>query len=192
MGILLSIDGSTTATGLSIFDTETKELLKYGVYKCDSKTEPDRRNRIWYMLNGVKEFIDTYHPTQIVMEEVPPAVGNSDTVLALGVLQGGVLCLAKQYGIPAEWISVSTWHSALKFFNGTQEGKSTDNMKQCSVEFANRTYGTQFIYKSKSSKFNQDNESDSVCIGHYYLHRDEYVAEKKKKKEKVAISRKGR
>lgn len=167
---LLSIDGSTTATGWAIYNKDTKELITYGVVKDDGK---DRRERVRNMIDGVKDVINEHNPENIVMEDVPPALNNSDTVLLLGILQGGILGLAKQLNTKIEWISVSTWHSGLKFYDGTKEGKSKENMKRNSIAYANNKYGLNLIYKSPSSKFNQDNESDAICIGDFYLNRDE-------------------
>lgn len=183
MNKLLSIDGSTTATGWAIFNSDTKELINYGVYKSDLK---DRRERIRFMIDGIKTVIKLHNPNQIVMEDVPPSIQNSDTVLALGILQGGVLGLALQLNIPIKWTPVPTWHSDLDFYDGTKEGKSSENMKRKSVEFANNKYGLSLIYKSKTSKFNEDNQSDAICIGCHYL--GNYT----KKEEKYPISRKGR
>jgi len=177
---LLSIDGSTTASGWSIIDKDTFELIDYGVYEKDRKDEPILRNRVIYMIDGIKEVIEKFNPCEIVMEDVPPSVQNSMTVLALGILSGGVLGLAHSKNIPIKYISVATWHSALNFYDGTAKGKETDNMKQQSIKFANEKYGLNLIYKSASSKFNMDNQSDSICIGCFYL--ENYIKKEPKKK----------
>lgn len=183
MNILLSIDGSTTATGWAVFNCETKELLDYGVFKSDLE---DRRDRIRFMINGIKETIQKYKPSHIVMEDVPPSINNSSTVLSLGVLQGGVLGLSFFEEISIDWTLVPVWHSDLDFYDGTKEGKSSDNMKRKSIEFANSKYGLKLIYKSKSSKFNEDNQADAICIGCHYL--GDYPKKEKRGFGKRAVS----
>lgn len=90
MGKLLAIDGSTKATGWSIYDIESKELLEYGVFKNDK--EKDTRTRIIYMINGIDELIHNHKDiVEIFMEDVPPSVQNAVTVKILSILQGGVI-----------------------------------------------------------------------------------------------------
>jgi Holliday junction resolvasome RuvABC endonuclease subunit len=166
---LLSIDGSTTGTGWAIIDKNTLNLIDYGVFKKSKEEESIMRNRVIYMIDGLNKVIEKYSPNEIVMEEVIPMINNGYTVLALGILSGGVLGIAHARNIPIKYIPVATWHTALNFYDGTTKGKQTDNMKQMSIEFANKKYGLNLIYKSKSSKFNSDNESDAICIGCYHL-----------------------
>lgn len=169
MNFLLSIDGSTTGTGWAIINKDTLKLIDYGVFKKTKAEEIIMRNRVIYMIDGLNEIIEKYNPNEIVMEEVIPMINNAYTVLALGILSGGVLGIAHARNIPINYITVASWHTALNFYDGTTDGKKTDNMKQMSIEFANNKYNLNLIYKSKSSKFNSDNEADAVCIGCYYL-----------------------
>ena len=72
---LLSIDGSTTKTGWSIFNIQTKDLIDHGVIKQDqdkNKGREHRRKRILCMAMALNDIIIKYKPTQIVMEDVPP------------------------------------------------------------------------------------------------------------------------
>lgn len=171
---LLSIDGSTVATGWAIFDKDTKQLIDYGVVKApiikaETKEESanNRRFRILEMLKGVNEVIEKYKPNEARMEEVPPTFGsgqNSTTVLALGTVQGAMLGLCTfAHNIPISFVSVSTWHSDFGIL------KSKGDLKEQSISMVNNKYNINLIYKSPSSKFNQDNEADAICIGMHYL-----------------------
>lgn len=170
---LLSIDGSTVGTGISIFDINTKELIDYTVFKKSKEEESDLRKRVIYMIDNVRDYIKVYSPKQIVMEQVIPAINNSMTVLALGILQGGILGVAHGFNIPIDFIEVPYWHSELGIL------KSKGDLKEQSINWVNEKYGLNLIYKSPSSKYNQDNEADSICIGTVYL--GNYIKAKKRK-----------
>lgn len=174
MNYLLAIDGSTVATGWAIIDKDNLSLIDYGEIKAESEKAESksdsankRRERIISMIDGIKEVIDKYNPNEAVMEEVPPTFGggtNSTTVLALGTVQGAMLGLVRyNYNIPIYFTSVSTWHSDMGIL------KSKGDLKEQSIKMANSRYGIELIYKSPSSKFNQDNASDAINIGRHYL-----------------------
>lgn len=160
---LLSLDGSTVATGASIFDINTKELINYTAFKKSREEELDMRKRVVYMIDCINDYIKIYNPKQIVMEQVIPAVNNASTVLALGILQGGVLGLSHGLDIPIDFMDVPYWHKELGIM------KSKGEIKEQSINWVNQKYGLDLIYKSPTSKYNQDNEADSICIGSVYL-----------------------
>ena len=171
---LLSIDGSTVSTGWSIFDKKTNKLIDYGVIKHTFQTSlskqesaDNRRERILYMIDELQKVITKYKPNEAVAEDVPPTYkkrgNNSVTVLALGTLQGAMLGLSHMNNIPIHFVSVSTWHSCLGIL------KSKGDLKKQSIEWANTKHKISFLYKSPSSKFNQDDIADSICIGSFYL-----------------------
>ena len=170
---LLSIDGSTVGTGVSIFNIDTKELVDYQVFKKNSEEERDMRKRVIYMIDCISNYIKKYNPQKIVMEQVIPAINNASTVLALGILQGGILGLSHGFNIPIEFMDVPYWHSELNIL------KSNGDLKEQSIKWVNDKYNLNLIYKSPSSKYNQDNEADSICIGSVYL--GNYIKTKKRK-----------
>lgn len=159
---LLSIDGATVTSGYAIFDKDNKTLLNYGKINIENK-ELSMRDRVIEMIDKFSEIIDTYNPDEIIMEEVPPAINNSSTVLALGILSGGILGLAHSKNIKIEYIPVPTWHSNLGI------KKSNGEIKEQSINWVNNYYGLDLKYYSKSSKKNQDNESDAICIGSVWI-----------------------
>ena len=185
MGKLLAIDGSTKATGWSIYDIESKQLLEYGVFKNDK--EKDTRTRIIYMINGIDELIHNHQDiVEIFMEDVPPSVQNAVTVKMLSILQGGVIGLSMKYEVNMSldsFVLPNVWHSDYQIL------KSKGDLKEQSVNLANELLGLNLIYKSKSSKFNEDDISDAVLIGYWRLHKDEL---REKKAPKKAVQRKKR
>lgn len=164
--VLLSIDPSTTASGYAIF--KDKELIEYGVFKKTSDEEYGkhyRHGRILYMVENLKQLIQKYNVDKIVAEAPPPAINNSDTVLALGNLQGSLLWMAHECEVPIEFIEVATWHSALQILI------TKGDVKQQSIKIANEKYNLDLLYKAPKSKRNQSDEADAICIAYYYLNK---------------------
>lgn len=170
--LLLSIDGSTKATGVGLFDLDTKELVDYTVFKKDSKQEPDMRKRVMYMVDCVSQYIKGHKVKKIVMEQVIPAINNSSTVLALGILQGGILGVAHSFNIPIDFITVPYWHGELGIT------KSNGDLKEQSIKWVNDRYGTNFKFYSPKSSKNEDDVCDAIALGSVYL--GSYEPKKKK------------
>lgn len=176
--MILSVDPSTKASGWAVFDNE-HNLIDYGVFTRQEDVDSGRINRnkrIIYMVQQLESIVEKYHIDSIVEEDVPPAINNSDTVLALGNLQGAMIFMAMKHNIPIDFIPVPRWHSYYSIL------KKNGDLKEQSIRMTNEKYGLNLVYKSPSSKFNEDNQSDAILIGHYWLHTNDYNAFGKKLK----------
>ena len=160
---ILGLDCSTVATGWCIIDKTTNQLFKSGCLKIDSKDNPNTINRIINMMFFISNLIKKYKPKEIVAEDVPPSVKNSFTVKQLSTLKGCTLTLANLNSIPVTYILPNVWQPALGI------KKANGSTKQQSVRWVNKKYNKRFTYKSEGSKFNDDDETDSICIASYYL-----------------------
>lgn len=167
---LLSIDGATEISGYAVFDKNTKELVHYGKIHIPRKDNPVMRDRVILMMEGFSEIMDEWNPSEVVMEEVPPALNNSSTVLALGILSGIILGLAHTHHLKVNYVSVSTWHSKLGIL------KSKGNLKEQSINWVNKRHNMDLLYKSPTSIKNQDNEADAIAIGTFWLDSKENKA----------------
>lgn len=163
--IILGLDCSTTSTGWSIFDN--KGLAAYGIIKPDGE---DWRERLVHQVPKIKEIIDRYNPTLILMEDVPlNNKGGLKILVVLGAVQGIVLGVASASGIPIKFVSPNEWRSKVGLFTGERAGTKRDEMKKKSVELVNKEFGLDLKWFSKSSKFNQDDISDSILIAYSYF-----------------------
>lgn len=80
MRVLLSLDLSTTCTGWSIFDIDTKKLIEYGIIKPSTKINgliisklKYPRQQLLKMIDisfKIKSLIERCKPTHIVIEEI--------------------------------------------------------------------------------------------------------------------------
>ena len=155
---LLSCDCATRIFGWAVIDKKDFTLVDYGEIKCDNEDVMYRTN---YMVDELQKVIKKYktYIDGAVVEDVPKQFQkNIVTTVTLAKLNGAVLYLLHKYDIPTELIYPSTWHSKLDI--KTSKG----DVKQQSIEWVNKKYGTDFKYYSKSSKKNQDNITDPICM----------------------------
>ena len=160
--VILGLDASSASTGFSIFDN--KGLAAYGIIKPEGV---DWRDRLVHQAPQLKEIIEKYHPTQIIMEDVPlNGKGGLKILVVLGAVQGMILGLASSYGIPIKFVTPNEWRSKVGLFTGNRDDTKRDEMKKKSVEFVNQEFGLKLKWISKSSKFNEDDISDSILIAY--------------------------
>ena len=157
----MGVDASTKSTGWSIFDG--KELIGYGIIKPDGK---DWRERIVNQAPKLIEIINKYHPEKIYMEDVPLKAQNPYVLVQLGAVQGFFYGVAASFDIPIEFLIPSQWRSPMGLFDGTREGTKRAEMKRKSVEKANELFGLNLIWKSPSSKFNEDDVADAILVAY--------------------------
>jgi len=162
----MGIDASTQVCGWCIFDDD--KLVKYDKIACSDKSM-EWRERIVYMVNQLSPIISEMNPNIILIEDVPLKSVGLKTLLILGVLQGALLGMASAFNTDVEFIPVSTWRSNCGLFDGTNEGKERDKMKQKSICLANELYSLNLTYKSPSSKYNDDDVSDAILICKSYI-----------------------
>ena len=158
--ISLGLDMSSTKSGYALFNDD--KLITYGLW--EPSKELSWQERILYMGDKLNEFLIEHNVDIIYCEDVPLMLKNPQTLKILCALQGVLMgiCLANK--VEVKFISVSTWRSMLGLFDKTQKGKERDEMKRKSIEMANNIFGLDLIYKSASSKFNQEDEADSILI----------------------------
>lgn len=160
--IILGLDCSTTSTGWSIFDN--KGLAAYGVIKPDGE---DWRERLIAQAPQLKEIIEKYKPTKIIMEDVPlNSKGGLKILVVLGAVQGLVLGIASSLHIPIKFVTPNEWRSKVGLFSGHREETKREEMKRKSIEFVNQEFGLNLKWISKSSKYNEDDISDSILIAY--------------------------
>lgn len=163
--IILGLDCSTTSTGWCIFDN--RGLAAYGLIKPEGN---DWRERLVHQAPQLKNIIEEYHPTKMIIEDVPlNGKGGLKILVVLGAVQGLVLGIASSFGIPVKLVTPNEWRSKVGLFDGKRENTKREEMKQKSIELANKEFGLDLKWFSKSSKFNQDDISDSILIAYSYF-----------------------
>ena len=177
---VLGLDMSSQKSGYSLFSQG--KLVDYGLWENHEK---DWRERIAYMAMCVADYCRTHAIHEMYVEDVPPTIDNSQTVKVLSALQGMLIATALQFDIHIKFVPVKTWKSKIGINlasskeNNTYKKLAKQNHpkelnklkgwvkaweKKLSVDYANHTFGTELVYQSPSSKFNQDDIADSINI----------------------------
>ncbi len=160
--VILGLDCSTTSTGWSIFDN--KGLAAYGIIKPDGE---DWRDRLVKQAPKLKEIIEIYKPQKIIMEDVPlNSQGGLKILVVLGAVQGLVLGVASSLNTPIKFVTPNEWRSKVGLFTGNRNDTKRDEMKKRSIEMANKEFGLNLKWFSKSSKKNEDDISDAILIAY--------------------------
>lgn len=175
MSKILSLDVSTSSSGYAFFDG--KELITYGCIKSDKK---EFRERIADMVDEIDKIVKKLNPDFLICEDVPLISRNPQTLKILCCLQGALLGMTIGNKKRIEFIMPSTWRKPCGLFDGTKDGTTRKEMKRKSIELANKQFSLNLIYKTPTSKFNQDDEADSINLGASY--QGVYEFEEKPKK----------
>lgn len=178
---VMGLDMSSKKTGFSYF--EENKLIDYGCWMCDTN---DWRERIVYMADQIKKYIERHHIDTIYAEDVPPMNENMQTVKVLAALQGMLLSISVTYNIPVKFIPVKTWKQILginlsgsKANVGMKKRVNTDfgikavknlktwvkhEEKKLSIDYANNIHNIDLKFKALTSKENEDDIADSINI----------------------------
>ena len=164
--ITLGLDMSSKKSGYSLF--YDKELKTYGLWEIP-KDIKEWRDRIIWMSQQLDNFIKEHEVDQVIVEDVPLSMANPQTLKILSALQGMIISVCTINNLKVSFIGVSQWRSALGLFTGNRKDMTRETMKQSSVEYANKTFGLNLVWKSKSSKFNDDDISDAINVAYSQL-----------------------
>lgn len=159
--VVMGLDGSTRSTGWSIFDG--KELVAYGIIKPEGD---DWREHIVNQAPKLIEILNKYQPEQIYMEDVPLKAQNPKVLVQLGAVQGFFYGIAASFNIPIKFLIPNQWRSLIGLFDGTRDGTKRAEMKKKAVEKVNKLFRLNLIWKSPTSKFNEDDIADAVLIAY--------------------------
>lgn len=184
---ILGLDMSSQKSGYALF--RDKELVDCGMWELDSSKEHDWRTRIAFMANCVNKYCRSHFIDTIYVEDVPPILENTQTIKVLSALQGMLIAIATQHNIDIEFIPVKTWKQKIGINlvsskeNNACKKRIRDNFgkdaqkklnkvkgwtkaweKKMSVDYANNLFDLELVYKSPTSKFNQDDIADSINI----------------------------
>lgn len=152
--VILALDQATRDSGWSIFDSG--ELIDFGHW---SFSHDDVAMRIHRLCQEIEKKIEEYEPELIVIENIQ-LQQNVEMFQKLAWVQGALMRLCIQRGIPYKLIRPSEWRAECDFLKGND--KHRDNQKKIAQEWVKETF---------NKKCTQD-ESDAICIG-YVLSKQE-------------------
>lgn len=175
-GFLKAKQKTTTKTGETI-----TSYVKYKGEKV-SKTEKKRRDvlmkklseehRLITTASGVRELIQKYNPTLILME-ANMAFRNMDTTKKLAEVAGALQALAVATGVPLEKINVATARSHWNISKECIEYAKTLTPKELArMDLTKETLKNIMINTFKGYKLNKDmttDESDALVLLYHWM-----------------------
>ena len=161
----IGIDASTTATGVAIFEDD--RLIYHTTIRPQGA---NWRDRLFHQAPILDEIVEKYHPEKACVEDVPlKASGGLKTLVILGAVQGMVYTTLASHGVEAIFYSPTNWRSSLGLFDGTNEGKKRDVLKEKAVKYANNKFGLNLGWFGPNSKKSEDDEAEAILIAYSYI-----------------------
>ena len=172
----MGIDASTSCVGWSIFIND--KLINHG--KITAPKDCDGwRERVQMLIPQLQAIIDKYHPSKMIVEDVPLIKKQMITLVQLGAVQGMLLSVCELNDIEVQFVNVNTWRKNIGISDGD---KNRNNKKIRSIEKANELFGLELpCVFTKFGNYNPqksaDDEADAILV--YASTIDEYRVEVK-------------
>lgn len=149
---ILAIDQASRCSGFSI--GINGKLDQYGTIKATGEGD----ERIYEMASKIKDKIIEVKPDKVVAENIQLQSGNVSTYQMLARLQGMIIWITKELGVPLEIVPPVTWKASI----GICKGKRDAQKKAC-LEYVESTYGVEL--------FDSDDVADSIGILTYAMNK---------------------
>lgn len=146
--IILALDQSSKVSGWSVFVDGS--LTNYGKFEFADSDIAIRLNKI---RSKTKDLLQEYGANILVLEDIqlqPNVMNNVQTFKVLAQVQGVLMELGVEIGIPTYIVPSVTWKSKLGV-----KGKGRQEQKKNAQLFVENTYG---------AKVSSDT-ADAICIG---------------------------
>lgn len=144
------IDGSTSSTGIAIFDD--KNLI---FYDCIAPKSKDCDTRIKEIASRLSDIFDHYRPEQVFAEDVPLKDGKP-TIKKLSTVRGVILTLCELYESNLIFDSVAQWRHNAGFFGGSKDNLRRDVMKARAIAEVKRLFNIEV----------NDDTAEAILIGY--------------------------
>ena len=151
----ISIDSSTSKTGLAVFNDGT--LTAHHLIDCSSIKNVDERSIA--MGRSIVSYLDEYSPSVIYIEQ-PKGHQNIELVRKLSRILGVVMGWAATHGCYYEEVMPSVWRKYIP--ECSQGGKERAELKEESIRVCRELFGFEPL---------SDDEADAVLIGQSQINR---------------------
>lgn len=148
MDKVLAFDQSSRTSGYAYF--EDGKLKEHGKFTFEND---DFGIRLMLIRDKVKELIDKYEPTEVILEDIQ-LQENVETFKKLAEVFGVIYELLTELNIPNQAVLSTSWKGGLGI-----KGKDRTAQKRNAAAWVADTYGV---------KPTQD-EADAICIGSYIV-----------------------
>lgn len=156
---IMSLDISTTSTGVAIFDNN-KLLLVECIAPAGNVWK-----RIRKITNRIKELVEQYKPQAIIAEEPEPAFvkNNIDVYRKLTIAHGDITIMLDEHKLEMQLCTSAHWRKMVGIKTG--RGITRAMLKPKDIEKAKELF-PKFAAEVKQN----DDKADAILIGYaYYL-----------------------
>lgn len=153
--IILALDQSSKETGWSIFNSESKELMDFGLISINYS---NLERRLYSLREEVKKIIEKYNVEKVYLEDIQfqKIMNGVTTYKVLAEVIGVLIELFYELNIPFELIIASVWKSGLGI-----KGSDRKTQKANAKKYVEQHY-------TFDKELPQD-IADSICIGSYCI-----------------------
>lgn len=148
----IGIDGSTTSTGIGVFND--KHLVYYENIKPKSKDWCERVSLLGKRLNEILK--DYPQIEEAYVEDIPLKDGKL-TILKLGSVRGAIATICELNNVKLFARKVNEWRQDAGFFDGTKDGMRRKTMKKKAVLESKRLFNIEV----------NDDVAEGCLIGYY-------------------------
>lgn len=145
---ILAFDQSTAVTGFSIWQDGI--LFDYGVIDLHKNDNTDER--IKDMITHIANTIQECNPNKVVIEEVAQQ-SNAKVLKILARLQGAILYMCMQRGIPCSIIEPAKWRSKIGLTIGPSVKRA--ELKRQAILHVKDKFGLDVV----------EDVAEAICIG---------------------------
>lgn len=162
---IIGIDASTKCTGYVIF--HNNDLITYGKISKDFDAD-GWRDRVRYMSTEIIKLCKTHNIDTIIVENPVKTIANVNTLEQLFVLHGAIMEIAHILRLNFIPVDVNYWRKKLGLLKDIPQGTKNKRiiLKERSVKMANELYNLDLVWKSATSKYNDDDISDAILLTH--------------------------
>ena len=144
---ILALDQATNITAWCLYDNKP---IKFDIFEI-SKKEP-MTVRIEYMSNAIRALIYKERPSLIAIEDVSMQ-RNAQVLIDLARLQGHIMRIAMDVGIPVVIYKPSAWRKVVGIKTG--KGIKRDDLKATAMLLIRERYGLNV----------PEDIAEAICIG---------------------------
>ena len=164
---ILAIDQARNGAW-SVFNYETKQLIRYGTWGFDSKKYTFSK-AVLHIEEVITKVLDKYDISAVFIEDIQMRV-NVQSFKKLAQLQGVLVNLFEKNDYLYDYIAPTKWQNYCKARGrNAKEIKAKSNELITNSKKATKILSIQFVRDKFNIHTHNDNLADACCIGYYVV-----------------------
>ena len=148
---ILALDNATKKCGYAVL-TNARPIC-YGVIEQNDKSLDQRLKGLYGKIRRLVEL----HKVDMIVCEDNYSHSNIQVLKGLCLLEGIILAIGFDFGVPVKRILASEWRKKIGFKTGENKAQKREVQKQFAIDFVNLQLG---------AKVTSDDVAEALCIGY--------------------------